>query len=147
MPDLHFQKSTGLIEKVEDMSLAKAIYIFLKFSSTKRTSTSLGKKCFVSNLPGISSPTYVKNNMHVMWKIIYTLCKKQYVGKAETAFDLRLNNHRNDVKNPHPKTILACKHFQEKSHNSNKHAKFIITDKRNSTKKTLFKETTAESKH
>ena len=28
-----------------------------------------------------------------------TLRKKQYVGKAETTFNVRLNNHKNDVKN------------------------------------------------
>ena len=63
-----------------------------------------------------------------------TLCKKQYVGKAVIAFYIRLNNHRNDVKNPHPKTILVCKHFQEKNHNFNKHVKLIIIDKPTSTK-------------
>ena len=64
-----------------------------------------------------------------------TLCKKQNVGKAETAFNIRLNNHKNDAKNHHPKTILACKHFREKNHNFNKHAKFIIIDKLTNTKK------------
>ena len=51
----------------------------------------------------------------------------QYVGKALTAFKLRLNNHRQDTKKPN--SILACKHFHEKGHNFNKHAKFIIIDK------------------
>ena len=55
------------------------------------------------------------------------LCKMEYVGKAEIAFNLRLNNHRKDTKNPN--SILAWKHFQEKGHNFNKHAKFIIIDK------------------
>ena len=55
------------------------------------------------------------------------LCKMQYVGKAETAFNLRFHNHRKDTKKPN--SILACKHFQEKGHNFNKHAKFIIIDK------------------
>ena len=58
-----------------------------------------------------------------------TLCKQQYLGKLETPFNIRLNYLRNDVKNPHLKTILACKHFREKRHNFNKHAEFIITDK------------------
>ena len=52
------------------------------------------------------------------------LCKMQYVGKADTGFNLRLNNHKKDTKNPN--AILACKHFQEKIHNFNKHTKFII---------------------
>ena len=38
-----------------------------------------------------------------------TLCNKQYVGKAETTFNIRLNNHRKDTKDPH--AILACRHF------------------------------------
>ena len=51
----------------------------------------------------------------------------QYVGKAETAFNLRLKNHRKDTKKPY--SILVCKHFQEQGHNFNKHVKFIIIDK------------------
>ena len=31
----------------------------------------------------------------------------------ESSFQIRLNKHRNDVEYPHPKTILACKHFKE----------------------------------
>ena len=55
------------------------------------------------------------------------LCKMEYVGKAETAFNLRLNNHRKNTKKPN--SVLACKHFQEQGHNFNKHAKLIIIDK------------------
>ena len=51
----------------------------------------------------------------------------QYVGKVETAFNLRLNNHRKDTKKPN--SILTCKYFHEQGHNFNKHAKFIIIDK------------------
>ena len=56
-----------------------------------------------------------------------TLCNKQYVRKAETTFNSRLNNHRKDTKNPN--AILTCRHFQQQSHNFNSHAKFIIIDK------------------
>ena len=56
-----------------------------------------------------------------------TLCNTQYVEKAETWFNINLNNHRNDTKNP--KALLACRHFQEQGHNFNSHAKFIIIDK------------------
>ena len=69
------------------------------------------------------------SSTYVIYLMEFTLCKKQHAGKAETLFNIRLNNHRNNVKTPHPKAILACKHFQEKSDNFNKHAKFIITDK------------------
>ena len=51
----------------------------------------------------------------------------QYVGKADTAFNLRLNNHKKDTKKSN--SILACKHSMEKGHNFNKNAKFIIIDK------------------
>ena len=64
-----------------------------------------------------------------------TLCKEQYAGKADTPSIVKLKNHRNDIKNSHPKTIIACKHFQAKNHNFNKHAKFIIKDKLINTKK------------
>ena len=43
------------------------------------------------------------------------ICKKQYVGKAETSFNLNLNNHKKDTKKPN--SILACKHSQEQWHN------------------------------
>ena len=49
------------------------------------------------------------------------------IGKAETIFNIRLNNHRNDTKNPN--AILACRLFQQQVHNSNDNAKFIIIDR------------------
>ena len=51
----------------------------------------------------------------------------EYVGKAETTFNLRLNKHRKETKKPN--SILASKHFQEQGHNFNKHANFIVIDK------------------
>ena len=54
-------------------------------------------------------------------------CKIQYIGKSETTFNLKLNNHMIDTKKPI--SILACKHFQKPGHNFKKHAKFIIIDK------------------
>ena len=55
-----------------------------------------------------------------------TLCKNEYVGKAENPFDVILKNHRKDTKDPY--AILARRHFQQQSRNSNSHAKFIIID-------------------
>ena len=52
-----------------------------------------------------------------------------------TAFNIRLNNHRKDTKDPN--AILACRHFQQQGQNFNIHAKFIITDKLVNTLKTL----------
>ena len=68
------------------------------------------------------------------------LCNKQYVGKPETSFNIRPNNHRKDVKKVD--AIMACKHFQQESHNFNKHAKFTIIDKLTNTSKS--KETLAQ---
>ena len=40
------------------------------------------------------------------------ICNLQYVRKHETTFNIRLNNHRKDVKDP--EAILADKHFSKK---------------------------------
>ena len=61
------------------------------------------------------------------------LFNKQYVGKAETSFNIRLDNNQNDMKKAH--AIMACKHFPQESHNFSKHAKFIIKDQLTNTYK------------
>ena len=53
-----------------------------------------------------------------------TKSKIQYVGKAETEFNIRLNNHRKDVWKPD--AIPASRHSSRKNHNLNTHAKFIL---------------------
>ena len=50
----------------------------------------------------------------------------QYVRKSETSFNIRLDNHRKDIKKP--STIEACKHFNNNEHTFSKHGKFIITE-------------------
>ena len=50
----------------------------------------------------------------------------QYVGKSETPFNLRLNNHRKDVYNP--RAIPACNHFKIHGHNFMKHAEFTLIE-------------------
>ena len=62
----------------------------------------------------------------IIYLIEYTLCKIQYVGKAETAFNIRLNNHRKDVNNP--KSIPADFHFRKPGHSFNLHAKFTLIE-------------------
>ena len=52
------------------------------------------------------------------------LCEVQYVGKSETAFNIRLNNHRKDVNNP--KSIPVDLHFRKLEHSFNLHAKFTL---------------------
>ena len=70
--------------------------------------------------------TYCKSE-YVICLLECLLCKIQYVGKAETAFNVRLNNHGKDTKKPN--YILACKYLQKHGHDFNKHIKFIIIDK------------------
>ena len=55
------------------------------------------------------------------------LSNKQYVRKPETAFNIRLNNHRKDTKNQN--AIPACRDFKQQGHNFNCHAKFKLLDK------------------
>ena len=61
------------------------------------------------------------------------LCKIQYVGKAETPFNVRLNNHQKDANGNSPKAIPASIHFKQPGHNFNKHAKFTLIEQINST--------------
>ena len=55
----------------------------------------------------------------------------QYVGKAETAFNIRLNNHRKDVNNP--KSIPAKFHLRKPEHSFNLHAKFTLIEELSNT--------------
>ena len=54
------------------------------------------------------------------------LCNKQHTGKSETAFNLRLNNHRKDVKKWN--SLQADQHFRLPGHNFNKHAKLTLIE-------------------
>ena len=63
---------------------------------------------------------------YVIYLLECTKYKIQYVGKAETEFNIRLNNHRKDVWKPD--AIPASRHFSDKNHNFNTHAKFILTE-------------------
>ena len=82
----------------------------------------------------ISQKTNCKSNF-IIYLLECKLSKIQYVGKAETAFNLRLNNHRKDVKDP--KAIPADKHFSQTGYNFNLHAKFIIIEELQDIEKTV----------
>ena len=43
-------------------------------------------------------------------------------------FNVRLNNHRKDARNPKEDTIPACKHFNGNGHDFNKNARFTIIE-------------------
>ena len=52
------------------------------------------------------------------------LCNKQYTGKSETTFDLRLNSHRKNVNKQN--LLQADQQFGLPGHNFSKHTKFYI---------------------
>ena len=62
------------------------------------------------------------------------LCEIQYVGKSETLFDIRLNNHRKDIKNPNTSEVFP--HFNNLNHVFHKYGKFILIEELNSKKNT-----------
>ena len=64
-------------------------------------------------------------------------CQLQYIGKCETAFNLRLNNHRKDALHSTNTTIPASKHFAIPSHNFNRDAHFTIIETIKNRNKTL----------
>ena len=63
---------------------------------------------------------------YVVYLLECIMCKIKYVGKSETSFNIRLNNHRKDIKKPN--AIEACKHFNNNEHTFSKHGKFIIIE-------------------
>ena len=54
------------------------------------------------------------------------ICNIQYVGKSETPFNIRLHNHRKDVKNTN--AIPAYKHFNRHDQDFKNHGKIIIIE-------------------
>ena len=54
------------------------------------------------------------------------ICRIQYIGKSETEFNIRLNNHRKDVNRQN--APRADQHFKLPDHNFNQHARFILIE-------------------
>ena len=67
------------------------------------------------------SPSHLPYN-YVIYLLECIMCKIQYVEKSETSFNIKLNNHRKDIKKAN--ATEACKHFN----NSGRHGKFIINE-------------------
>ena len=63
---------------------------------------------------------------HLIYLLQCQIFQLQYVGKSETSFNIRLNNHRKDSKNKNP--ILARKNFQNLNHNFQRDAKFTLIE-------------------
>ena len=67
----------------------------------------------------------VKSSL-VIYLLECFICNIHFVGKSETQFNVRLNNHRKDVKNPN--AIPACKHFNRHYRDFNNSGKIIIIE-------------------
>ena len=55
-----------------------------------------------------------------------SLCKIQYVGKAETAFNILSNNNRSGVSDANASP--ACHHFAPDAHNFNTYTKVALIE-------------------
>ena len=65
-------------------------------------------------------------NKSIIYLLQYRICFTQYVGKSETSFNLRLNNHRKDSKKKD--AIFVCTHFQKWNHNFQQDAKLVLIE-------------------
>ena len=63
----------------------------------------------------------------IIYLLKCALCKVHYAGKAESAFNIRLNNHRKDAN--HSKSIPVDFHFRKSVHSFKLHAKFKSIEK------------------
>ena len=80
----------------------------------------------------VTKRTYIMYNKlnrkssYLVYLMECTLCKRQYTGKSETVFNIRLNNDHNDVYKTN--TPGANQHFRLPVHKFNRHAKFTLTE-------------------
>lgn len=101
------------------------------FSNTKNSCCKqvVHTKTFTSNITNETYKIFHKLNCRSKY-LIYLLecrqCKIQYIGKSETPFNIRLNNHRKDVKKPN--SIPACRHFNDNQHIFDRDAKFTLIE-------------------
>ena len=65
------------------------------------------------------------------------MCQLQYVGKSETPFNIRLNNHWKDTKS---QASILEHNFNEQIHNFQKHAEFTLIEQIKKKKKTTAAE-------
>ena len=67
---------------------------------------------------------------NVIYLLECTYCSKQYVGKSEWPFNIRLNNYRHRIKSTdHHKLLPVEQHFHLANHNFSRDAKFTIIER------------------
>ena len=80
----------------------------------------------------LTQKTYhIFQDFNCKWKLlIYLLecriCRIKYVGKSDTEFNIRLNNHCKNVNRQN--TSQANQHFKLTNHNFNQHARFTLNE-------------------
>ena len=119
---MHFSAKEGLHLKISSPCLTKTGNLCCK--QVKSTDT------FKSNVTKKEFKIFFNINckdIFLIYLLECTKCKLQYVGKCETTFNLRLNNHRKDVKRKD--SIQASQHFNQHNHEFNTDAKFTLIDK------------------
>ena len=65
------------------------------------------------------------------------MCQLQYVGKSETPFNIRLNNHWKDAKS---QASILERNFNEQIHNFQQYAEFTLIEQIKKKKKTTAAE-------
>ena len=65
-------------------------------------------------------------SQHLIYLLQCAKCNLQYIGKSEWPMNIRINNHRKDVKNP--QSIPVCQHFAQPDHSFNRDAKFTLIE-------------------
>ena len=79
---------------------------------------------FSSHVTGKAYKTYHQVNCkssNIIYLMDCSKCRKQYVGKAQTAFNLKLNNHRKGVRRTD--AIRADRHFNSPDHDFDRNTK------------------------
>ena len=67
---------------------------------------------------------------NIIYLLTCRLCQKQYVGKSETQFNLRLNLYRNRIYSARHNSLTPVeKHFREQGHDFNRDAIFVIIER------------------
>ena len=79
----------------------------------------------------VTQKTYIFHDLNCKSKLLIYLmecriCRIQYIGKSETEFNIRLNNHRKDVNRQN--APRADQHFKLPDHNFNQHARFTLIE-------------------
>ena len=112
------------VQKAEKENMNLAAQVNHHYVASRLLTQVNSKVTYHSN----SAPSHKLNckSKFSMYLMECALCKVQYVWKAETAFNIRLNNHRKDLNNA--KSIPADLHFRKRECSFNLHAKFTLIE-------------------